>query len=358
METRKSATTPTTRQQGPSHAAGISLPQVLMQMVTGGQVAQAVFVAAKLGIADLLKDGPKSVDELAQATETHAPSLYRLLRALSSLGMFAESGQRYFELTPLAELLRSGGPRSLRSLALLSVDPSQWAAWGDLLHSIQTGEGAFFHHFGMPLWEYLAQHSDTGKIFHDAMSNLSVSETMVALAAYDFSASRVIVDVAGGTGKFLTAILQRYPSLRGILFDLPSVVQTAAHQDPQLTEERCSVVGGDMLVSVPSGGDTYIIKSVVHNLDNEQAITLLRNCAQVMPAHGRLLLIENVITPGNTPDFSKLMDLNMLVALGGRERTAQEFTALLTEAGLELLRIIPLQLYSLSILEVKKAVAS
>jgi hypothetical protein len=328
--------------------------QALWQMITGCFVSQAVFTAAKLGIADLLKDGPRHPAVLAEATATHAPSLYRLLRALASIGVFIEDEQGRFGLTPVAELLRTDAPGSLRAVALLTGSPLEWGAWGDLLYSVQSGASAVPHVFGVELWEYIARHPETNDIFHQAMSNISATELRAILSAYDFSAIHTLVDIAGGHGKLLFTILQAYPQMHGILFDLPTVIERAEEQLKATgVAQRCTLVRGDMFASVPTGGDAYIMKSVIHDWDDEQAVALLRVCRTAMPAHAKLLLISRILAPANVADPGKFMDLNMLVALGGRERTTAEFEALLDAADLALSRIIPTR-SPMSILECTK----
>lgn len=331
-----------------------ALQQTLWRLISGCFVSQAISVAATLGIADLLRDGPKSPAELAQQTGTHAPTLYRLLRALASVGVFVEDEEGRFALTPLAALLRRDVPGSLHAPAALIRSKLQWPTLGDLLYSVQTGQCAFRHIFGMGLWEYTEQDVEENEIFHSAMSSFSATEVEAILAAYDFSGFSTLMDIAGGHGKLLAAILQAYPALQGILFDLPHV----AEQAEELLQEagvarRSQAIGGDMFASVPARCDAYIMKTVIHDWDDDQAVTLLRNCHAAMPTHARLLLVTRVIATANVPDAGKFMDLNMLVTLGGRERTAAEFETLLEAADLVLVRIIPTQ-SALNILECVK----
>ena len=328
-----------------------TLQQTLWRMISGCFVSQAISVAATLGIADLLNAGPQSPTELAQQTGTHAPSLYRLLRALAGVGIFIEDEEGRFALTPLAALLRQNVPSSLHAPAAMIRSKLQWPTLGDLLYSVQTGECAFEHIFGIGLWEYTQQDEQENTIFHAAMSSFSTTEVDAIRNAYNFSSFSTLVDIAGGHGKLLAAILQAYPTLQGILFDLPHVAQQAEELLGEAgVAQRSQALGGDMFVSIPAGCDAYIMKTVIHDWDDEQAITLLKNCHQAMPSHARLLLVTRVIEPANIPDAGKFMDLNMLITLGGRERTATEFTALLDAAGLVLARIIPTQ-SALNILE-------
>jgi len=325
--------------------------QELWRLVTGCLISQAIHVAAKLDIAGLLKDGPKSSTELAQATATHAPSLYRLLRALASIGVFAEDEQARFELTPLAELLQKDVPGSLHAGALFIGSVFQWPPLGELIYSIQTGEPSFNHLFGMDIWEYNNHHPEAHDLFHYAMSSFSAVEINAILSAYDFSTARTIIDVAGGHGTLLAAILNAYPNIQGILFDLPQVIQQA---EPVLkaagVEQRCTITAGDMFTSIPAEGDIYMMKTVLHDWDDDHSVAILQVCQAAMPAHAKLLLMTRVVAPGNTPDFSKFMDLNMLISMEGKERTSAEFEALLDAAGLTLSRIIPTR-STLSIIE-------
>jgi hypothetical protein len=301
----------------------------LLRMSSAAWLSQALGVAAKLGIADLLADGPKSLDELARETESHAPSLYRLLRALASAGIFAENEQRQFEMTPLANGLRSDVPGSVRAVCALRSLPWLWDAWGNLLHSIQTGETAFNLLHGTDLFSYLGRDPDALSLFAQAMGSLSATEVAAVLAAYDFSLFGTIVDVGGGRGYLLSAILAAHPAARGVLFDLPSTVaQAPGILDGAGVRDRCEVVGGNFFDEVPGGGDLYVLKSIIHDWDDERAIAILQTCRRSTIADARLLLIERVVRAGNGPSFSKWMDLNMMVVAGGRERTEAEYRSL------------------------------
>ncbi|WP_220202008.1 methyltransferase [Reticulibacter mediterranei] len=324
------------------HATKEMPQEVLWRMTSGCLLSQAIHVATKLNIPGLLKDGPKNSTELAQATETHAPSLYRLLRALAGAGLFVEDEQGRFTLTPLGELLRRDVPGSMAAAGLLFGSTLQWPALGELLYSIQTGKPAFDHHFGMTLWEYYMSHPEEHDIFQYAMSSFSAAETHAILQAYDFSGLQSVVDIAGGHGQLLVAILQAYPEMRGTLLELPEVVRQAEGVFKAAgVAQRCEVVSGDMFASIPAGRDAYIAKTVIHDWQDEQALALLKQCYNAMPSHAKLLLISEVIAPANVPDPSKFMDLNMLVSFGGCERTAAEFEALLGAANLKLKQIIP-----------------
>lgn len=322
-------------------ATATSAPaDTLVNIVRGYRAAQALSAAATLGIADLLADGPRSVDDLAEATSTHAASLYRLLRALASVGVFAEDDERRFHLTPLAEPLRTSVPGSVRGLVRLLGDPALFEPWGQLLYSIRTGQPAFDHLHGMGLYSYLAQHPETAAVFHAGMAATGRHQAVVE--SYDFAEASVVVDVGGGDGALLVTILRAHPTLRGVLFDRPEIVASARERlEREDLAERCQVVGGSFFDSVPEGGDLYVVSDVVHNWNDDEATTILVNCRRAMAEDHRLLVIQQVVPPGNAPSLSKLDDLNMLAVLGGRERTADEHRAVLAAAGFTLTRIIP-----------------
>ncbi|MGH2398048.1 MAG: methyltransferase [bacterium] len=322
----------------------VTSPTSLMEMLRGYQVSQAIYVAAKLGIADLVKDGPKRSAELAEATGTDARSLYRFLRALASRGVFAEDAAGRFGLTPLAELLQTDVPGSMRPVAIMWCQPWQWQTWGSLLYSVQTGETAFRHLYGMSQYEYLAKHPDSNAIFNAAMVALARARHSVVAAAYNFSGMSRVIDVGGGHGALLAAILQTNPSLRGILFDAPHVVADAkAHFEAAEVADRCEIVGGDFFASVPEGGDAYILSSVLMDWDDDRAVAILRNCRRAMVEQGKLLIVEPLIAPGNEASSSKFLDLAMLVVNGGRLRTEPEFRTLLATANFRMMNTISTQ---------------
>jgi hypothetical protein len=310
-------------------------------MITGFWISQAIYAAAKLGIADLVKEGPKPCEELAQATGTQPQTLYRLLRALASIGVFHESEEGCFGLTPSAAYLQTGVPGSLRAFAIMHSE-LLYRPHGEVLYSMQTGETAFNHVCGQELFPYLTQHPAAATIFDEAMTSYTTQVAGAVVAAYDFSQFGTLVDVGGGQGTLLTAVLQASPALRGVLFDLPHVAEDAKRRLAAAgLAERCTISGGDFFAAVPSGGDAYLLKWIIHDWDDERSVTLLKHCHQAMTAHGKLVVVEAVIPPGNTPSFHKWMDLNMLVVTGGRERTAAEYHALFEAAGFKLTQIIP-----------------
>ncbi|HEY0512206.1 MAG TPA: methyltransferase [Thermoanaerobaculia bacterium] len=315
---------------------------VLLQMMDGIKVTQLIHAAAKLGIADLLVVGPKSSEELAAAVGANPGALYRVLRALAGLGIFREIEGGRFDLTPLAEPLRSDVPGSVRAWATVCGEDWHLRMWSDILYSVRTGLGAFPNAHGMGSFEYFQHHPDKGAVFYEAMTNLTAQVSAAVLAAYDFSAARKIVDVGCGNGTFTTAILGAYPHLTGTLFDIPPVIEVARGVIGAAgLAERCDFVAGDFFESVAAGGDTYVLKNIIHDWSEERAATILRNCRQVMPRDGRVLIVEMVVQPGNDPSPAKMFDITMLVAEGGQERTEAEQRRLLEAAGLKLSRIVP-----------------
>ena len=320
-----------------------SSAETFLRMLTGYWVSQSIYVAAKLGIADFLSEGPKTCGELADASGANKRSLYRMLRGLASLGVFQEDNQQRFALTPLAKHLRSDVEESMRSPAIMYGE--EWyRVWGTLLNTIKTGQTGFKHVFGQNIFDYYQRHPEAAETFNHGMSELSrtmySSDTIVR--AYDFSDCERIVDVGGGHGSFLADLLKANPHTRGILFDLPQVVESAKRY---LGEEglgkRCELVAGSFFESVPEGGDAYILKRIIHDWDDPESITILGNCRRAMGEKGRVLIIETVIPPGNGRFFGKLVDLHMMMVTGGMERTEEEYAELLGQAGFRLSRIVP-----------------
>jgi hypothetical protein len=320
---------------------GNPLPPILFQMATGYWVSQAIYVAAKLGIADLLKDGPQSSLALAAATGADAPSLFRLMRALASVGVFSHVQGDCFALSRLGESLQTEVQGSLRAM-VITLGEIHYQACGRLLHSVQTGSPAFNHVFGASLFDYLRQNADAADAFNQGMSNLSSMLAYTVLMAYDFTGISSIIDVGGGQGKLLEKILQFTPDMRGTVFDTSSTIQRSKEQlGTNARSRRCSYVTGDFFTSVPQGADAHLLCGVIHDWDDDHAVTILRNCRKAMTRGGRLLLVDMIVPDAASPSFSKLLDLNMLVMNGGRERTIVEFCALLNTAGYKLTRIVP-----------------
>jgi SAM-dependent methyltransferase len=327
--------------------------QQLLRQMTGGWVTQAIYVASELGIADLLIAGPRTAGELAEQTNTKSDGLYRVLRALASVGIFSEDADGRFSLTAAAENLRSDAPNSLRPFGIM-VGAEFYESWGKLLQSVQTGKEGFQERYGVRFFEYMTEHPERHAIYDKAMMVYGVAETEAMLDAYDFSVFGTVADIGGGVGRMLTAILERYPAVDGILFDLPAVAERsrAAIASTDIAE-RCRVVGGDFFSSVPAA-DGYVLRHIVHDWDDDEAAAILRNCREAMNPDGRVLVVETVIPPMDEPCFGKWLDLMMLV-VGGRERTAEQYRRLFARAGLEVSRIVPTA-HEVSVVEGVRAV--
>ncbi len=325
-----------------ANAADVPPPVMMLQMISGFWISRAIYIVAKLGLADHMQEGAKTAEELAATSGTHAPSLFRVLRALSSVGVLTHSGDNRFGLTPLSETLRTDVPGSLRAFATTELGDDHYEGWGNLMHSVRTGEIAFDSLMGMSAWEYYAQHPENGKTFNDAMTGMSQGTIDAVLASYDFAGINKLADIGGGHGALLTAVLKANPTMQGILYDAPNVVTGAQElMDAPGLSDRCEIVGGDFFTSVPSGADAHVMKWIIHDWDEEKCHTILTNCHQALPANGKLILIEAVVPSTSEPHFSKFIDLNMLVMTGGRERTGDEYRELLAKAGFKLTGIIP-----------------
>jgi ubiquinone/menaquinone biosynthesis C-methylase UbiE len=325
----------TSRQDPPHHPHDMS--SRLSQMIIGYRISQALYVAAKLGIADLLHEGPKSREDLAAAAGVNPDALYRVLRALASVGVFTEVEPGRFGLTPLAALLQTGVPGSLRALAIVMGEEPAWRPWGELLYSVHTGLPAFEHVFGMPLFAYLSQHPDVAHTYQVAMAEGTVLTAQAVVEAYDFSGIRTVLDVGGGQGALIAAILKAHPHMHGMLLDLPHVIPGAKRvMETEALAARCALIEGDFFAAVPSGADAYLLKWILHDWDDARAVTILTNCRRAMPEQGKLLVVESVLPAGNEPSLGKFADLHMLVRLGGRERTEAEYRTLFAAAGLRL----------------------
>jgi len=316
----------------------------LHHLMSGYWISAAVGVAAELNLADLMAEGARDSTDLARMTGTHRAALYRLLRTLASVGLFTEVGPGHFALTAMGDLLRTDHPKSLHALTRYACGETQWRRFGALRHSIETGQSVDLHVFGVRMSAYWADHPEERTIIDAAMRSLAVQMMEAVVRAYDFSPFRTVVDVGGGYGALLAAILGATPGLRGILLDRPAVVEGATrHLAAAGVLDRCQVVGGDMFIEVPSDGDAYVFSRVIHDWDDERATVALRNCRRVIDPNGTLLLVEEVIPPGDAPGTGKLSDLNMLVGPGGQERTEAEYRALYIAAGFELTQVIPTQ---------------
>lgn len=311
-------------------------PQALLaQMAFGFIVSQAISVAAKLRIADHLKNGAKNANELAALTETHAPSLYRLMRALASVGIFGRTAEEKFSNSPMGDFLRSDHPESLRGIVHMMCDREHWQAHGNMMQSVKTGENGFEYTFGMPFFPYAIQNPNVAQIFDDAMTSFTSSIARSVTAAYDFSQAKTIADIGGGHGTLLSTVLAANEHAEGILFDQPQVAAGAK------VPASAKIVVGNFFAEISVEADVYLMKHIIHDWNDEQSVTILNNLAKSAKTGAKVLLIESVIEEGDAPSMSKVMDLNMLVATGGKERTAAEYAELFERTGFKLTNIYP-----------------
>jgi len=314
----------------------------LLGLINGFQITQAIRVASTLRVADHLNDGARSVGELAALTKSHPDSLYRLLRALAAVGVFRENEGRMFSLTPMGDCLRTDSATPIAAWAEAVGSPYYWQTWGQLLHSVQTGENAFQDLNGKDVWQFRAEHPEYGATFDRAMTQLSRGSAEAVIRAYDFSSYRDIVDVGGGQGLMLAAILRAHPHMRGTLFDQSNVVTRArAVLAERGVIDRCNIVGGSFFETVPEGADAYLMRVVIHDWEDDKAIAILKVCRRAMRETAKLLLIERLVAPPNEVPAAKFGDLNMLVLPGGRERTREEFSDLFAKSGFELTLVSP-----------------
>lgn len=314
----------------------------LLPIISGYKASQAVHVAAALGLGDLLSSGPKTISELAGATQSEPRALYRLMRALASIGVFSERPDGAFVHTPMSEFLRRDVRGSHAFIAQLSGRASVWHAWGDLLRTVRTGGTAFDRVHGRSIWDFREHHPEESIIFDRAMASGTEHYAEAVMDAYDFGRFDSIVDVGGGDGAFLNALLARYPRMRGTLFDQPHVIA----KNKSLTgsvdiSQRCRLAAGDFFVGVPSDSDAYLLKWILHDWDDTAAIEILRSCRRSMKSTSRLLVVEHVIGAANDGPEGKFLDLTMLVMNGGQERTREEFSALFAKAGFRLESLVP-----------------
>ena len=315
-----------------------------VRLVNGFRIFQLVVAASRLKIPDLVADGPKTADELAASTETHGPSLRRMLRGLAAWSFLDEQADGRFAATPLSDTFRSDTP-GLRNMTIM-LSEEAYQAWGDLLYTVRTGKPAFEHVFGKNRWDQLAENPEAAAIFNAAMVELSSRIAKSFADSYDIGSARTVVDVGGGNGALLIAVLQAHPEVRGVLFDL---AQGLAGAEEKLAAagvaDRVILQEGSFFETVPSGGDVYLLKSIVHDWDDERALAILQSCRRAMNDKGRLVILERELA-GRIEDAGKALpsvmsDLNMMVVLGGKERTPDEYRALLERAGLRMTRLLP-----------------
>jgi orsellinic acid C2-O-methyltransferase len=317
---------------------------LLQQLIFGFFPSAVLSVVARLRIPDRVADGPMSSDELAEETSTHPPSLYRLLRAAAYLGILEETEPGRFGLADLGELLRSDVPDSMWATTQLFCGEGVWRSWGDLMASVQTGEPSFDRGVGLDPFAEFAENPEASKNFNRAMSEGTRRDAPVIIASYDFSQFQTLVDVGGGDGSLIAAILAATPGLQGVMFDTgPGLAEAPARLGEAGVEDRCRVVEGDFFASVPEGADGYIMKSVIHDWPDGRCVSILANCRQAMGDGGKVLIVEPILPPTVKPSFARLgvvmSDLNMLLNTGGRERTEDEFASLLRAAGFKLANV-------------------
>jgi hypothetical protein len=331
----------------------------LAELINGYQISAAIGAFARLGIADALAEGPALPAELAARLGADERSLVRLLEATRDVGLFETCADGRYALTSLGQLLRGDVEGSLRRLAVVSTDEWRWRAYGHLSHALRTGEPGFVPAHGCRFWEYLASHLQEAASFNETMARVSALRDAVLAGAYDFGAVQRLVDVGGGHGGLLCALLARHPHLQGVVFDLPSVVEGARERLLKAgLGDRCEAIAGDFLEAVPPGGDAYLLSWILHDWDDETALRILVNCRAAMSDAARLLVVELVVPaaddPAPAPGVVRLVkqtDLEMLAVVGGRERTAAEYGELLARAGLSLGRILPLEGMPWSLIE-------
>lgn len=327
--------------------------QVMLEIASAYQVSQMIYVVTKLGIVDLLKDGTKHCDELATATDTHSTSLYRLLRALASHGFFVETQFRCFQLTPLGGCLQT----DIRGNVPGSIiwEEQAFKTFGNLLHSVKTGESAFENLYSISFWQYCKENPALGEVFNQLMVNITKSDESAILEAYDFLSIKKLVDIGGGIGALIAAILKENSTMNGVLFEQPEVIEKAQNfLDREGVSNRCEVIGGSFFEEIPAGADAYVIKRVIHDWDDEQAIKILQRCCQAMTETSKLLVLESVMSTTNARRDETMLDIWMLLYFpGAQERTKNEYQNLFRAAGLKLNKIIPTK-SGVSIIEVIK----
>jgi hypothetical protein len=314
----------------------------LIQMGTASWVSALVYAAAKVGIADHLSNGPKSAAEVAGSLHLHPQTLHRFMRTLAGLGILTEQDGQRFALTPLGHALKTGAPGAARATLLSFGGPTFWRTWEHVRYSLETGKSAFNLTWGKPIFEYFGEHPDEGALFSEAMVGFHGLEPPAVAQAYDFSPFETVVDVGGATGNMLAEILGHYAGPRGILFDRPQVVeQASALLEARGVSDRVTIEAGNFFESVPGGADCYVLSHIIHDWTDNQCATILGHCRNAIQREGRLLLVEMVLPPGDTPHLGKIMDMVMLVFPGGQERTEAEYAALLERSGFRLDRVVP-----------------
>ncbi|WP_022664939.1 methyltransferase [Desulfospira joergensenii] len=316
----------------------LSAPAQLMKFIVGRWISKPIYVAAELGIADILAEGPKDIEEMAQVSRSHAPSLYRMMRALASVGIFSETDGRRFELTPMAGYLKTD---AMRSIAILFNSDWSDKSWGYFMDSIKTGETAFEKAHGKPLMDWLGENPQAAQVFSEANAVKAANSHRAIVDVYDFSGIHRLTDVGGGLGTLMAEILTANPLLKGVVADTFFVIQeTQKMIQTRGIEDRCQALECDFFKEIPAGSDAYLMSHVLHDWSDEQCRIILANCHRAMKTESRLLIVEMIVPPGNEPSIAKLLDLEMLVTTGGRERTEKEFQTLLESSGFTFSRTI------------------
>ncbi|MFP2927504.1 methyltransferase [Pyxidicoccus sp. 3LG] len=317
--------------------------QMMQQMVYGFWVSRCLQIMAQLGIADIVGDTPRTVEELAEASGTHAPSLRRLLRLLSGLGVMRKDEQtQCWGLTELGGMLRKDNPGSVYGSLMAHGHLLSWQAWGDLVSSLKTGQPSVEKFMGDTFFGYMSTHPEDAAIFNGSMAAYQTLNAPAVVNAYDFSSAKSIMDVGGGTGTLMAYILNAHPSASGAIFEMPHVAAEARQRLSSLKlAERCEVFEGDFFQRIPPGQDIYILSQILHDWDDEKSLRILTNIREAMRPESKLLIVETVLPGDNAMHFGNLYDVAMLVLVGGRERTEAEYSALLVKAGMKISRILP-----------------
>lgn len=307
----------------------------------GAWIAQALYVAAKLGVADVLKDGPRSCEAIARAVGAQPKALRRILRSLAGVGVFAETATGEFQHTPMSEALRDDVPGSVRAWTMFNGEPWHWQLWGALLHGVTSEEVPFDHVFGMRPFEFFPRNPESAAVFDRAMNGFNAPEGPAIVAAYDFSRCKKIADLGGGNGALLLEVLRANPQASGVLLEVPHVIERAkAHVARDPAAQRLELMPGSVFERVPPGCDVYLMKHVIHDFNDADALEILRSCRRGMPPDARLVIVEVVLPDGNEPSLARFLDLEMLL-IGGIERSVSDFRTLLAEAGFSLVNVIP-----------------
>lgn len=324
----------------------LSMPQavVLEHMVLDVVIARCLYVAAELRIADLLREGPRSVDDLARETGMDVEALYRVMRSLASVGFFEETTTRTFTSTRLSECLRADAPGSMLATAQYVGADWVYTAWAGVMESMKSGKTHHENTHGLSFFDWYDSNPDYRRIFDGAVTSMSAMAVPTITAAYDFSSVKTIVDVGGGEGGLLAAILRKAPNAQGVLFDLPHVIDRADHVGLLSGEDvhsRVTMLRGDFFKEIPAGYDAYVLKWILHDWNDADSLRILKKCHQSMQGRGKLLIVEMLVGAKNHHSLAKISDIGMLVLTGGRERTEREYRDLLQRAGFTLRRVVP-----------------